>query len=930
MNYKNCLLLFFVSITMTALGQQQPIQIYEEDGKFGLKDATEEILVKPVYLDIKMSNFGIFAIQSENRKWAIFDRRGVRVTAFVYDRMEQKLPNVIEVRQGAKVGLVSDSGQLLIPVEYDKVSPIGKVILTEKGIVNNSMRPKTFVYRGAIVTNKSLSGFINGTGKQVLPLNYERVKATAVYELALGSVEVVGLVINKNGKYGIVNENGEMILPMEYEYINALNKVGFGQIKKNGKEGLYNKQLKIVLPPQFDDVKLLNENIFAGRKGNIWTVADIGNSTKIYAQVNDIYPFRNGYAKVLKDGKVGVMAKDGKVKVPFEYDTAVPFGRNVLLTKGTKNFIYTNKEKIKPWKYSMDISWQNLEDKLKPVKTPTGKYGYINDDGKLVIEAVYEEAKEFREGVAIVGKNGKFGFINEKGRIILNIEYELPDYQYEPSVLLIKKEDKYGYIDYQGKFLVAINYEAIAAYADIMKAKKNGQWGYIDNHESVLVAFDFDYLEAYETNKTNIRYQKGNVLGWLEKEIADRTTEKLSEWADEVGAAKNGVQTVRVGQLYGLIRTNGEWLVPIRFQNKIVFDAYGKAIVRENNRWGMIDKNGKEVIPTIYDEKMQFNDKKLACVRQNGRYGVIDFDGNVLVSPVYESYIYTDYEYWTVKKEDKFGITNSKGHLIIPIEYEKVFPYVNHIALAKKNDKWGYINELNQVVIPFEYQVLNSFINGRAIAKKGDYWGMINETNDAILPFKYDNLIEEANGYINVSKGGLWGIIDAKSNIIIPFEYHKITALNEYFRVDKNSRIGLYTQDGQMILPAFYDALTVNDYGFKVEKDKKYGLLDFDGSVIFPAIYDELMYFSAGYSRVKKGAYYGMISQKGVLSVPCEYANLGIRFRGAYIEAKKKGKWGVINKTGKTIIPFQYEKINWVNDTQAEGYLNGKPVLIDF
>jgi hypothetical protein len=919
-----CLAIFFISIATTTFAQyQRPFQIYIQDGKYGLKDARQEVLVKPIYEDIKTSTFGIFAVQSDTRKWAIFDKNGVRVSDFIYDKMEQNLPDVIEVRQGASVGLISESGETLIPVAYDKIAPIGKVILAEAGVINNSMKPKVFIYRGSIVTKLSRSGYINKSGQKVLDVIYDRVRATADFNLELGFIDVVGLIVKDNERYGVFNENGQNILPFEYNYINAMNKMGFGELQQYNKKGLYNKDFTIIAKPIYEDIILLNTQLFAGKNYGKWEIKATDGSPKIYAVVDDLRPFDNGFTQIVKDGKVSIIKADGEIKLAFEYDKAIPFGRNVLLTKGDRNYIYDSKGKVKLWNYPMDISWQNLSETLKPIKTDNQKWGYINDDGELKIKAEFDEAGSFKNGIAVVCKNGLCGFMNENGKKITDLVYELPDYYAGKEALLAKKDGKFGYLDAEGKVLVSLTYEEIFDFDFIIKAKKDGKWGFINKNENIVIPLKYDFIEDFNPNKPEFRFQNEDRIGWLDKDGQERIVTDLERWANEIVAIDDKSSRVKVADYYGLVQKNGKWLVPIRYENEFVFDKFDKAIVRENQRWGMIDKGGNIVIPTIYQEKIQFNNKELACVRNNGKYGIVNYDGKVIIPTIYDTYIYSDYEFWTVQKNGQFGMIDKSGKIVIPIEYEKVFPYLDDLALVKKGGKWGYINAANQTVIPFEYEVLNSFIDNRALAKKGGFWGMIDLNNKIVLPFEYDNLIGESNGFINTSKGGFWGMLNSRFQVVVPFEYDRIDGLNSYFRVEKNNKIGLFTKTGEMILPAFYDGLTVDDYGLKVQKDGKFGLLNNEGEVLIPMIYDELMYFSNGFSRVKKGNYYGMITASGNLAIPCEYSDLGIRFRGNFIEAQKDGRCGILNQEGKTIIRFRYEKIRWLNDTTIEGLVNG-------
>lgn len=47
-----------------------------------------------------------------------------------------------------------------------------------------------------------------------------------------------------------------------------------------------------------------------------------------------------------------------------------------------------------------------------------GEYGYINTDGELVIEVIYDEASSFNNGYALVKKDGTYMIINKMGEVI--------------------------------------------------------------------------------------------------------------------------------------------------------------------------------------------------------------------------------------------------------------------------------------------------------------------------------------------------------------------------------------------------------------------------------------------------------------------------------------------------------------------------------
>ena len=56
-------------------------------------------------------------------------------------------------------------------------------------------------------------------------------------------------------------------------------------------------------------------------------------------------------------------------------------------------------------------------DGLAAIKE-NGKWGYVDKDGKVIIEPQFEEAHSFLNGYAAVKAHGKWGYINEKGKLV--------------------------------------------------------------------------------------------------------------------------------------------------------------------------------------------------------------------------------------------------------------------------------------------------------------------------------------------------------------------------------------------------------------------------------------------------------------------------------------------------------------------------------
>ena len=72
-----------------------------------------------------------------------------------------------------------------------------------------------------------------------------------------------------------------------------------------------------------------------------------------------------------------------------------------------------------------------------------GKWGFIDAEGKVVIEPQYDDARSFSNGYAAVQKDGKWGFINSDNEMVIEPEFE--DARGFNSLMrsFVKKEEKW-------------------------------------------------------------------------------------------------------------------------------------------------------------------------------------------------------------------------------------------------------------------------------------------------------------------------------------------------------------------------------------------------------------------------------------------------------------------------------------------------------
>ena len=139
--------------------------------------------------------------------------------------------------------------------------------------------------------------------------------------------------------------------------------------------------------------------------------------------------FQNGKAVIQdREGRWALIDQEGKIcsdyfqDIKTDYAGRYLFGEHVIARKDEKYNLYDDslKKEVKKLEASdMDI---HVREGLAAY-CENGKWGFINEEGVVVIKPQYEGAKSFSGGVAGVCENGKWGFINENNQLIVDCQF---------------------------------------------------------------------------------------------------------------------------------------------------------------------------------------------------------------------------------------------------------------------------------------------------------------------------------------------------------------------------------------------------------------------------------------------------------------------------------------------------------------------------
>jgi hypothetical protein len=227
---------------------------------------------------------------------------------------------------------------------------------------------------------------------------------------------------------------------LEFGKVGHFNKNGvakFTDMFRRRGYGFVSLQKEILLEKSYNAMWQLSDDVycaedFSGKYGVLSTT-----SGKIEVVVpfeyEDIIGLGNDLYSVCKEGKYYFLNRHGEKVSNQEYYEIGSFSESACwLSTGLMigavidqlgNVLFTHEYKkrylrIYPFKHGLA--------RVK-VMSYTGEYsfGYLNMQGEMVVNAVFQNARDFSEGMAAVQMgNGKWGFINTLGELIIDAKYE--------------------------------------------------------------------------------------------------------------------------------------------------------------------------------------------------------------------------------------------------------------------------------------------------------------------------------------------------------------------------------------------------------------------------------------------------------------------------------------------------------------------------
>lgn len=364
-------------------------------------------------------------------------------------------------------------------------------------------------------------------------------------------------------------------------------KLSFGSIATNAKILNYkaSQSSNFILDEIHDGFAVVKDGQLKG------LINEKGEIVVPYGKYSDFGIAANGYipVKSIQSNKWGMLNYKGEVIMDFVSEDEIHlvdknglFGSKVYSrnqyyfeeyrnVKGEKIIVKSNGED-QTLRFSRVMSGD-----LYSVINNSGKIGFIDKAGMLVIEPVYEDASHFSEGLAAVAKKNevgdmKWGFISTNGQIVIDFNYSNRPGSFKNGLAhVVSKSGEHAWINRTGE----VKFKA----ADFV------EWEFGPHYD-----FDLPIILAIKKDKTK--------RTWIDSNGKFKT----------FSADDDNIQGISRRGFYFVNFENGQILIKVSDYLDKEGDMLQQLFLdKDGGYYGIIDKNGAVVLPPIFSKLQSFD-----------------------------------------------------------------------------------------------------------------------------------------------------------------------------------------------------------------------------------------------------------------------------------------------------------------------------------
>jgi hypothetical protein len=676
----------FCFLLLTIFSVAQGYNVFEDNGKVGLKNESGKVLIPAKYDALGWSD-GEFSV----------------------------LNNVTGYQLQGRWGLITLNNHIVAKAEFDLLKPVDASYLIARKKSPLSLRMVT--------------GILNASGKEVIPFQYDDIQLSAVR----------AIVFTKMGnqyKYGLIDLENKILIPQQYKNIKLVGNLRYAVENFDGKTALYTEGGKQISSFSIDSISAYKKNYAIIYQGLHQGLIDRDGIVKVQPTYREI--------KIEDDGSVYVrqpatwMFLDGQNKLTqkIQADSVDGIRKDLLrLSKsGTVQLVNYNLNPVS----TVTIATLGPFVKGKAIFSADQKFGLIRSNGKVILEPTY--ASLVQDDVYFIGhlkQNGKEHFVvlDSIGKPIHAKAYDhiLP---FNGKFFPVINRKYWGAMDGSGKEIVSCTYDSVLQqHHENMVVKFHGEYGIINQREAWVVAPRSNKLRLIAPDRflefaPTVTYLKSfnNSIIYFSENRFEVRGDRLLEHQPSGNIWEINMQGV----------ISDRKILPANIE-KIFPETEGLRGIKKNGQYGFIDSQGRLRIANRYDDIKPFSEQ-LAAMKIRGKWGFIGHDDHIAIQPTYDEVLDFKNGLGIVFQKGFQGVVDKTGRQVLPPRYEQVsiLPHLN--IVIQQNKLLGLSDGQGRVLINPRYHRLIDLNNGYVIVQRDGKYGAVTLQNISTIPLIYDYL----------------------------------------------------------------------------------------------------------------------------------------------------------------------------------------------
>lgn len=337
-----------------------------------------------------------------------------------------------------------------------------------------------------------------------------------------------------------------------------------------------------------------------------------------------------------------------------------------------------------------DINRENeIEDQELYLIQVGGKYGYINEKGKLIIDPQFDIAYwGFGEGVCYAELGERKGLINTSGEFVVELDSTFEwVYKFENGLArFLSTKGHLGIVNTSGEIILPAIYEKI--YPDenngFIIGDTLGNQGYVNCLGDIIVPYKYDFVGGFNEGlmvvATGTKYGYVDTIGnWV-----------LDTIYDDARGFGDGVARVKMGDQWHFIDHDGNIVAELNYDNPLTGFVCNRAFIKNGDKIELINRAGAKIAEVNADSVYAYSEG-YATFKKNERYGKLDTSGTIIVQPKFEKLYSTHNGVSVFEKNGKKGAIDTAGNVIVDAIYEYIDNQAFPILLCAK-DNWTKVD----------------------------------------------------------------------------------------------------------------------------------------------------------------------------------------------------------------------------------------------